>query len=90
MRNNEAIKLYRDILRATRHFTWNDIKTGEPWRLILQRNARKEFEQARKERDALMIARMLVTGRQALDEAIEKLAAAAKALQDNIDKSRTT
>ena len=41
--NKEALRLYRDILRATRMFTWPDDK-GVPWRETLQRNARQEFE----------------------------------------------
>ena len=28
--NKEALSLYRDILRASRHFHWAD-KEGEPW-----------------------------------------------------------
>ena len=28
--NPEALSLYRDILRASRHFHWAD-KEGEPW-----------------------------------------------------------
>ena len=41
--NKEALRLYRDILRATRMFTWTDDK-GVPWRETLRWNARKEFE----------------------------------------------
>lgn len=47
--NREAIQLYRDILRACRHFHWCNDK-GEPWNEVLRKNARKEFEEARHER----------------------------------------
>ncbi|EGB06643.1 hypothetical protein AURANDRAFT_29152 [Aureococcus anophagefferens] len=46
--NPEALSLYRDILRASRHFHWAD-KEGEPWNVVLRASARKEFEQARDE-----------------------------------------
>ena len=63
----EAKQLYRDILRAVRPFTWRN-EHGEVWRDVLQQSARQEFEQGRHERDALMIARLLVQGRQCLNE----------------------
>ncbi|MEL6209733.1 MAG: SWIM zinc finger family protein, partial [Pseudomonadota bacterium] len=44
----------------------------EPWNEVLRRNARKEFEEARYERDPLLVARMLVVGRQCLDDALRK------------------
>jgi hypothetical protein len=39
----EALSLYRDILRASRFFTWPDSK-GVLWRDLLRDSARKEFE----------------------------------------------
>jgi hypothetical protein len=45
--NKEAIRLYRDIIRATRFYTWTNEK-GEPWRQVLRVNARKEFESGTK------------------------------------------
>ena len=51
-----------EILRTARRFYWpND--HGESWRDVLRREARKEFEQAREERDPLIVARLLVVGR---------------------------
>ena len=41
----EALSLYRDCLRAARHFHWAD-QNGEPWNVVLRRSTRKEFEQA--------------------------------------------
>ncbi|KAI0510689.1 hypothetical protein KFK09_011298 [Dendrobium nobile] len=46
----EALCLYRDIIRATRFFLWPDSR-GIPWRDVLRSNARREFEEARLERD---------------------------------------
>ncbi|KAH8066841.1 hypothetical protein JL721_8030 [Aureococcus anophagefferens] len=34
--NPEALSLYRDILRASRHFHWAD-KEGEPWTRLVAR-----------------------------------------------------
>ncbi|KAK7280783.1 hypothetical protein RJT34_25850 [Clitoria ternatea] len=69
----EALSLYRDIIRATRFFTWPD-STGLLWRDILRDNARTEFEQARFETDPEIVTRLLIGGRQALHSVIDKLA----------------
>mmetsp|Transcript_14976 Transcript_14976/g.19608 ORF Transcript_14976/g.19608 Transcript_14976/m.19608 type:complete len:115 (+) Transcript_14976:246-590(+) len=61
-RRREALSLYREILRTAKHFHWADEKTGQPWNKRLKDQARKEFEEARKETDPLIIARLLVTG----------------------------
>lgn len=85
---SESLKLYRDILRATRLFTWNN-EQGMPWAEILRKNARKEFETARHERDPTLITRMLFVGRDCLNQTVEKYSLAQKKIQDNIDKTRT-
>ncbi len=84
----EVLKLYRDILRASRHFTWNN-EQGVPWSIILRQHARKEFEAARYERDPLLITRMLFVGRDCLNQTMEKIAATAKKIEENIDNTRT-
>ena len=50
---------------------------GEPWRDALRRSARQEFDASKLERDPIMIARMLVVGRDAVAQAVDKLAAKA-------------
>ncbi|KAI6688405.1 hypothetical protein NL676_025233 [Syzygium grande] len=69
----EALCLYRDILRATRFFPWPDAR-GVPWRDVLRENARREFEEARLERDPEVVTRLLIGGRDAVEAALEKLA----------------
>ncbi|WCJ35061.1 LYR family of Fe/S cluster biogenesis protein [Euphorbia peplus] len=68
----EALHLYRDILRATRFFMWPDTR-GRLWRDVLRENARKEFEEARFEKDVEVVTRLIIGGRDAVEEAIEKL-----------------
>ncbi|XP_065881937.1 uncharacterized protein [Euphorbia lathyris] len=68
----EALHLYRDILRATRFFMWPDSR-GILWRDVLRENARKEFEEARFEKDPEIVTRLLIGGRDAVDSALEKL-----------------
>ena len=85
---SEILRLYRDILRATRLFTWNHTN-GEPWSRIIRMNARKEFEQAKGERDPTMIARLLYVGRQSFDQTMEKFLAKSKSIQDDISRTRT-
>lgn len=69
----EALHLYRDILRATRFFSWHDAR-GVLWRDVLRSNARREFEEARFERDPEIITRLLIGGRDAVQSALDKLA----------------
>ncbi|KAJ4721503.1 Complex 1 LYR protein [Melia azedarach] len=69
----EALSLYRDIIRATRFFMWPDSR-GVLWRDILRENARKEFEEARFEKDPETVNRLLIGGRDAVQSALEKLA----------------
>ncbi|KAH0461849.1 hypothetical protein IEQ34_009424 [Dendrobium chrysotoxum] len=71
----EALCLYRDIIRATRFFLWPD-SHGIPWRDVLRANARREFEEARLERDPEIITRLLIGGRDAVQSALDKLAEA--------------
>ncbi|CAH9107875.1 unnamed protein product [Cuscuta epithymum] len=68
----EALSLYRDIIRATRFFMWPDSR-GVLWRDILRENTRKEFEDARFERDPEVITRLLIGGHDALQAALDKL-----------------
>mmetsp|Transcript_10016 Transcript_10016/g.11496 ORF Transcript_10016/g.11496 Transcript_10016/m.11496 type:complete len:103 (-) Transcript_10016:590-898(-) len=63
----EVLRLYREILRTANAFYWpND--EGEPWSAVLKRSARKEFEQARHEKDPLIVARLVVVGQQCVNE----------------------
>ncbi len=87
MVNKESIRLYRDVLRACKHFTWKD-QYGREWSEVLKKNARNEFEQARNEKDPMLVARLILTGRDCLNETQAKLMQAMKAMQDNINKTR--
>ncbi|KAK8915973.1 hypothetical protein KSP39_PZI023304 [Platanthera zijinensis] len=69
----ESLCLYRDIMRATRFFSWPDAR-GAVWRDVLRSNARREFEEARFERDPEIITRLLIGGRDAVQSALYKLA----------------
>ncbi|RZL05483.1 MAG: LYR motif-containing protein [Pedobacter sp.] len=76
----EVIKLYRDIVRATRLFSWPN-EQGVLWSEILRRNARQEFEEARFEKDPTLIIRMLVVGRDCLNQTVESLIKKSKGFQ---------
>ena len=86
--NREALRLYRDVLRLSRVFTWRNEK-HELWRDIVSNNARKEFEQARYEKDPLIVARLLFVGRDCLNQTRERLAGKMASFQESVDKSRT-
>ena len=67
----EALALYRDILRTAKAFHWCDEK-GIPWHTKLRTEARKEFDASKEEKDPLIIARMLVTGQEFVQEVQRK------------------
>ncbi|CAL9160831.1 unnamed protein product [Musa hybrid cultivar] len=73
----EALSLYRDVLRASRFFAWSDAR-GVPWREVLRENARREFEEARFERDPEVVTRLLIGGRDAVQKALDKLVEGSK------------
>uniref|UniRef100_A0A7S2A1J3 Complex 1 LYR protein domain-containing protein n=1 Tax=Trieres chinensis TaxID=1514140 RepID=A0A7S2A1J3_TRICV len=79
----EVLSLYREILRTCRAFHWCDEK-GIPWNKRLKDEARKEFETAREERDPLIIARMLVVGRDCVTQIQQKFNAADQAAWERI------
>ncbi|XP_057423704.1 uncharacterized protein LOC130717485 [Lotus japonicus] len=68
----EALSLYRDVLRASRFFTWPD-SNGVLWRDVLRESARKEFESARFETDPEVVTRLLIGGNEAVQSAVDKL-----------------
>lgn len=77
----EALSLYRAVWRASFLFVWKNEK-GEEWRDVIRESARKEFEAARHETDPEMITRLLLTGRDYLDQAMEKFMSKRQAILD--------
>ena len=75
----EALGLYRTALRASRLFGWRD-EAGAPWAERLRASCRQEFEQARHETDPALISRMLIVGRDAVDQTLERYRARAEQL----------
>ena len=85
-RAHEARSLYREILRTAKHFHWADEKTGRPWNQILREQARQEFHAAREEKDPLILARLLVTGRDCVQQVQNRFNAATQAAWERIEK----
>ena len=63
----DALHLYRTICRYTILFDWPDDQ-GVLWRDKLRVSARQEFEAARHIHDPEAIAKLLINGRQAVDQ----------------------
>lgn len=84
-RRTEALCLYREILRTAKHFHWADPKTGRPWNVLLKEQARQEFEASREETDPLILARMLVTGRECVQQIQQKFNAATQVAWNRIE-----
>ncbi len=72
-RKQEALKLYREVLRICRLFTWNDTTTGLPFSALIKTSAREELESSKQEKDPEILARALVNARFAVDDLIEKV-----------------
>jgi Complex 1 protein (LYR family) len=88
VRQAEALSLYREILRTAKHFHWTD-NTGKPWNKILKDQARKEFDESKKETDPLIIARMIVAGRDCVQQTQNKFNEATKAAWSRIEKDNS-
>ena len=41
--NREILLTYREVLKMTQRFNWNN-EDGEPWKEILRKTSRAEFE----------------------------------------------
>lgn len=89
LQKREAVRLYRDILRASKTFVWES-ESGHPWSLILRQSARKEFESSKEEKDPEEIARLLVTGRDCLDQTIRMFNQELEKVRREVDKSRNS
>lgn len=63
--------------------------TGMPWNLKLKQMARKEFEESRQETDPLIIARLLITGRDCLQQIQQKFNDATVAAWKRIETDNT-
>ena len=81
----EALSLYREILRTCKAFHWCD-DNGVPWNQRLRNEARKEFEASKEETDPLIIARMLVTGRDCVQQIQHKFNEADRKAWERIEK----
>jgi hypothetical protein len=81
----EALSLYREILRTAKHFHWCDDK-GEPWNHRLRIQARQEFEASREEKDPLILARLLVTGRDCVQQVQQRFNQADEAARSRIER----
>lgn len=81
----EALSLYREILRTAKHFHWCD-ENGVPWNKRLREEARKEFVAAKDEIDPLVLARLLVTGRDCVQQVQNRFNEADKAAWNRIDR----
>mmetsp|Transcript_1400 Transcript_1400/g.1993 ORF Transcript_1400/g.1993 Transcript_1400/m.1993 type:complete len:166 (-) Transcript_1400:11-508(-) len=70
----EALSLYRSILRSSRLFIHKN-ERGDEWGDVLRVAARKEFEVGKSETDPEMAAKLVLTGRDYLEQALEKFMA---------------
>ena len=72
----------------TKRFTWTN-EDGEPWKEILRKTARAEFEEIRTEKDSVKVGKFLVTWRDALRQIHNKVNKAQFDLMNKIEESRT-
>lgn len=84
----EAIRLYREILQTARHITWADDKTGLSWYERIKQQARADFEENRHEEDPEVIWRLLVSGRDYMMQAQQKLYESQQDVLSHINDTR--
>jgi Complex 1 protein (LYR family) len=85
VQHKEARSLYREILRTAKHFHWTD-NNGVPWNKRIKEQAKREFLEARSEKDPLILARLLVTGRDCVQQIQNKFNDATMAAWKRIEK----
>ena len=78
-----------DAYCTSRAFYWPN-ENGEQWSQVLATSARKEFEEARYEMDPVIIARLLVVGRDALMQAQNKFTEMEEKMKEHIAKTKTS
>lgn len=91
--SREALLLYRHILKFAQLLNWHH-KDGTQWSSIIRTSARAEFEAAKEEKDPFILAKLILTSREALDSAREKVSgiqyfAAQYDFVKRIEESRT-
>lgn len=72
MPNIQILRLYRDVLKFTNEFYWNNEK-GQCWKDILRKSARREFDLSKDQTDNIHIMKMIVTTRQAISRTREQM-----------------
>lgn len=70
--NKEVLILYREVMQMTRRFTWAN-EDGQPWKEILQKTARQEFEELKSETDSVKVGKFVITWRDVLRRIHHKL-----------------
>ena len=87
-RNPEILRLYRDVMKMTQRFTWAN-EDGTSWKTILQKTARAEFEQIRKETDSVKVGKFIITWRDSIMRIHEKVNETQMKIMKHVDESRT-
>ena len=88
MHSREILTLYRDVLKMTMRFTWTN-EEGEPWREILAKSARSEFELIRNETDPVKLGKFIITWKDAVMRIHEKVNDTQLKMMKHVDQSRT-
>ncbi|GMI48274.1 hypothetical protein TrCOL_g8994 [Triparma columacea] len=81
----EVLSLYRECLRTARAFHHVD-SLGNPWNQRLRQEVMKEFREGRRETDPLVVARMLVVGRQGVQEIQRRFNRADMEIMDRVKR----
>ena len=81
--NRESLRLYRDILRASRRFNFPDPQ-GRPWGAVLAASARSEFE-ANRAAPPDAVPSLLIVGTDALMQVTRRFEVAEARLSTAVD-----
>lgn len=74
------------MLRASLLFVWRN-ERGDTWRDVIRSSARTEFEANRLQRDGEEVNRLLIAGRDALDQTLSRFLAKRKAIIDDEERA---
>ena len=62
-------------------FVWKDTN-GRIWKDVIRESARNEFENGKHERDPVMVNRLILSGREAVEIALDKFMEQRKKIMD--------
>ena len=83
----EALSLYRAVIRASVLFVWKDSK-GHVWKDVIRESPEERVRTRETRRDPEMVNRLILSGREAVDVALDKFMEQRQKIMDEESKGK--